>query len=120
MAGMALVADTVFLLHPTAVPPRPMVPDQPYAFVVGHDEPGNACPSLHVAFSVFSAFVVQEWLARFRARRSLRVLSWLWALAIVLSTIAIRQHLAIDCLWGALLGLAGGIAWHWERERKRA
>lgn len=114
MAGMGLIADAVFLIHPTAVPSRPAVSDQPYAFVVGHDQTGNACPSLHVAFTVFAAFVVHAWLSRFRARRSLRALSWVGALAISLSTIAIRQHLAIDFLWGTLLGVAGGIAWHWK------
>jgi membrane-associated phospholipid phosphatase len=119
MVGMGLIANAVFLIHPTAVPPRPVVPDQPYAFVVGHDGPGNGCPSLHVAFSVFAAFVAHDWLSRFRARRSLRLLSWAWALAVSLSTIAIRQHLAIDFLWGALLGLAGGIAWHWEDLRRK-
>jgi len=114
MGGMAFVASLIFLLHPTAVPPRPVVTDQPYALVIAADDTGNACPSLHVAFSVFAAVVAHDWLARFRARRGLRVLAWIWALAVSLSTIAVRQHLAIDVFWGALLGLAGGIAWHWE------
>lgn len=114
MAGMGLLANAIFLLHPTAVPPRPLATDQPYALVIAADDTGNACPSLHVAFSVFSAFVAHDWLARFRGRRALRVLAWVWAVAVSLSTIAVRQHLAIDVFWGALLGLAGGIAWHWE------
>ena len=112
MAGMGLIANIVFLIYPTAVPARPAVLVQPYAFIVANDETGNACPSLHVAFTLFATILMHDWLSRFRRHVVLRTVAWAWALIIILSTIAIRQHLAIDVAWGAVLGLAGAIAWY--------
>ena len=78
------------------------------AFLKSRDLALNACPSMHVAFAVFSA----PWLARalreMHAARWLHVLNVAWCLAIVWSTIATRQHVFIDVVCGALLG--GAIA----------
>jgi membrane-associated phospholipid phosphatase len=112
MAGMGLIANIVFLIHPSAVPPRPAVSVQPYAFIVANDETGNACPSLHVAFTLFAAVMMQDWLSHSRRHIILRAAAWIWALAIIFSTMAIRQHLAIDVAWGVVLGLAGILAWY--------
>src|SRR5712692_6028554 len=115
MAGMGLIGNIVFLIHPTSVPVRPAIPVQPYAFIIANDQTGNACPSLHVAFTLFAAVMIHDWLVRFRRNVILRSVAWTWALIIILSTIAIRQHLAIDVVWGAVLGLVGGMAWHISR-----
>jgi hypothetical protein len=70
------------------------------------DASGNACPSLHVATAVFSAFWIDAILAASTAPRMLRLISVLHCMAIIWSTIAIRQHVVIDVLLGALLGIA--------------
>jgi membrane-associated phospholipid phosphatase len=111
LAGMGVIANFVFLIYPTAVPPRPKVSVQPYAFIVANDERGNACPSLHVAYTLVAAIMMHGWLSCFQRRLILRAVAWTWALAIIFSTIAIRQHLVIDVAWGLVLGLAGVVAW---------
>jgi membrane-associated phospholipid phosphatase len=74
------------------------------AVIKGLDAAGNACPSLHVASAVFSAFWfgrlfriigVPSWLSRF---------SILYCLAILWSTLATRQHVMLDVLAGAVVG----------------
>lgn len=111
MVAMGLIGNFVFLIHPTAVPARPEVSIQPYVFVLANDGTGNACPSLHVAYTVVAAIMIQDWLSCFRGRTFLRGIAWTWGVVIILSTMAIRQHLAIDVAWGIVLGIGGGIAW---------
>ena len=111
MAAMGAIADLVFLIHPTLIPIRPVLSVQPYAFIVAHDGRGNACPSLHVAYTLFAAVMMHDWLPRFRRPALLRTASWTWASVIVFSTLAIRQHVAMDVAGGAVLGVAGAVAW---------
>lgn len=72
------------------------------------DASGNACPSLHVATAVFSAWWLEAVLTATSVPRLFRVANLLVCLAIIWSTIAIRQHVVIDALAGALLGLVLG------------
>lgn len=69
------------------------------------DASGNACPSMHVATAVFSAFWIDAILVTVTAPRVLRLISVLHCIAIIWSTIAIRQHVVIDAILGALLGV---------------
>jgi membrane-associated phospholipid phosphatase len=76
------------------------------------DSPRNAMPSLHVALAVYSACFAR----RVITSRRLRSLFWIWAVLIAYSTLAIRQHYAIDLPPGALLGWAAHrIAWRRSR-----
>lgn len=103
LAGLAL-----FHFWPTAVPQRaPVVTGFPgFSLLQGVDAPGNACPSMHVAVAIFSAIWLNDLLREVRAPRSLRVLSAAWFVAIAYSTLAIKQHVALDAAAGALLGVA--------------
>jgi PAP2 superfamily len=74
------------------------------ALIKNMDASGNACPSMHVATAVFSAFWIDAILTASSAPRALRLISVLHCVAIIWSTIAIRQHVVIDALLGALLG----------------
>lgn len=112
MIGIGAIGNLVFLVYPTQVPLRPEYMPSAYAFVVEHDNPGNACPSLHVAVTLFSMIVMHGWLADFRWSALLRSIAWVWATVIIFSTAALRQHLSIDVAFGAVLGAAGGIAWY--------
>jgi membrane-associated phospholipid phosphatase len=115
--GVAAVALSVlglgiFLLWPTAVP-RPEVDwsqHPAFAFLQAADAAGNACPSLHVAFAVFTAVWFARLLPQMGAGRIVRALNWLWCAGILYSTVAIRQHVFLDVLAGAALGaiVAGG------------
>lgn len=115
--GLAWIALSVsglglFLLWPTIVPPpevdRSLHPS--YAFLQSVDASGNACPSLHVAFAVFSAIWFERLLRQLGAGRWARVINWLWCLGILYSTVATRQHVSLDVLAGAGLGaLVAGV-----------
>lgn len=100
-----------FLLWPSAVPPADIdwarYPGM--AFLKGVDAAGNACPSLHVATAVFSAIWLHRLLKAFGSARWVRLASILWCVAIVWSTMATRQHVALDALAGSLLAFAA--AW---------
>lgn len=100
-----------FLLWPTQTPP----PDIDWAghpsfqFLQGVDSAGNAWPSLHVAFAVFTAIWLERLLRDLAAPRALRAANALWALAIVYSTLATRQHVLADVFAGLALGGAAGL-----------
>ena len=103
-AGLA-----IFYAFPTAVP-RPQLPvgvalPPGFALLQGVDAAGNACPSLHVATAVFSACWIDWLLRRLHAPWLPRALNGLWVLLIVYSTMAIKQHVALDVVGGTLLAL---------------
>jgi membrane-associated phospholipid phosphatase len=105
--ALSVVGLGIFMLWPTAVPP----PDIDWSlypslrFLKAADATGNACPSLHVAFAVFSAVWFARLLRQMRAGRTLRTVNWLWCAGILYSTVAIRQHVVLDVLAGAALGV---------------
>jgi membrane-associated phospholipid phosphatase len=104
--GLSVIGLGIFLFWPTAVPP-PEVDwslHSAFAFLRSVDASGNACPSLHVAFAVFTAVWFERLLRQMGAGRLVRALNWLWCLGILYSTVAIRQHVSLDVLAGAALG----------------
>ena len=70
------------------------------------DAAGNAFPSLHVASAVFSALWLDRLFAHINSPRTLRWISLSLCIAIAWSTVASRQHVALDVLAGAAVGLA--------------
>jgi hypothetical protein len=106
----------VFYLWPTAVPYTHVdwsqYPGMPFLKQV--DGTGNACPSLHVTAAVFTAIWLHRQLRAFGLGTAARVVNVAWCLAIVYSTMATRQHVALDVTAGAALGLVFGwasLAW---------
>lgn len=104
--ALSLAGMLVFFLWPTATPqPNIDWSHYPsYAFLKTVDQARNACPSLHVAFAVFSGFWLDRILVQIRARTGLRVFNILWGLGIIYSTMATKQHVALDAYAGACLG----------------
>ena len=74
------------------------------AFMKSVDAAGNACPSLHVASAVYAAFWLHRIFQQVGAPTLLRWLSALQCAVIVWSTMAIRQHVFLDVVAGALVG----------------
>jgi membrane-associated phospholipid phosphatase len=74
------------------------------SFLKTMDVAANACPSLHAAFAVFTAIWLERQLRELHVGRLVRALNWLWCLGILYSTLATRQHVALDTLAGAALG----------------
>ncbi|QEL63817.1 hypothetical protein OTERR_03410 [Oryzomicrobium terrae] len=110
-ALLCLSGLACFYLWPTAVPPANIDWGQypGFAFMKGMDAAGNACPSLHVATAVFSACWLQALLRRIAAPAWLNAANWLWCLAIAYSTLATKQHVAVDMLAGIALGGVAGL-----------
>lgn len=107
-AALSLLGLAIFMLWPTAVPAFALdwsaYPS--LAFLKTVDVAGNACPSLHVAFAVFTGLWLERTLREMGERGVVRSVNVLWCLGIVYSTLAIRQHVALDVLAGAALGAA--------------
>jgi membrane-associated phospholipid phosphatase len=111
-AGIGLIGLAIFVAWPTAVP-RPEIDWRLYpslGFLKTVDQSGNACPSLHVAYSVYSAIWADRVFAEIKTGWLLRFLNVVWCVGIVYSTIAIRQHVAIDVVCGGALGAIGALA----------
>ena len=109
IGGVCLIGLACFLLWPTAVPPLDFDRGRHPGFQVlqGLDAAGNACPSLHVATALFSAVWLAVLLREVGAPWIVRGTNWAWGLGIVYSAMATKQHVALDVLAGAVLGLAG-------------
>jgi len=74
------------------------------AFMKSVDATGNACPSLHVASAVYAACWLHRIFLQIGAPAWLRWLSVLQCAVILWSTMAIRQHVFLDVVAGALVG----------------
>ena len=106
ISATCLAGLIVFYFWPTAVP-TPNVDWALYPnvnFLKRIDTAANAFPSLHVATAVFSCVWLQHLLRRFSAPFWLMGLNALWGFGIIYSTLATRQHVAVDVYAGLFLG----------------
>jgi hypothetical protein len=124
-ALLCLIGLAIFYRFPTQIPPfvfdRTGLPG--FAFLQGIDAPGNACPSMHVAISVFTAIWIDALFRDMRAPTWARGANVAWCLAITFSTIAVRQHVVVDAVAGALLGAAVAVpslVWRSRRAQREA
>lgn len=108
ISALCLFCLGIYWVLPTAVPPAGIDWSEypQLAMIKNVDAAGNACPSLHVASSVFTAL----WLERIaRSVGAPTLLRWgnaLLCAAILWSTIATRQHVVLDVIAGIAVGLA--------------
>jgi membrane-associated phospholipid phosphatase len=107
MVGLCITGLAIFYFWPTQTPPLTLDPSTFSAFAVLHrlDKTGNACPSMHVAVAIFTFGRVDEVLRSTRSPLWLRLVNVAWFVLIAYSTLAIKQHVALDDAGGALLGL---------------
>jgi len=105
--GLSIIGLGIFLLWPTTVSWSDTDWSQhpAFAFLQSVDASGNVCPSLHVAFAVFTAIWLNRLLQQMGAGKFVCAFNWLWCLGILYSTVAIRQHVVLDVLAGAGLGV---------------
>ena len=107
-AGVSLVGFVFFIFWPTAVPITAVdATDSLLAGIRTIDTTGNSCPSLHVAFAVFTAVWIERFLGKIRISVLIRLLNFGWCLGIIYSTLATKQHVVLDACAGAGLGLVG-------------
>jgi membrane-associated phospholipid phosphatase len=119
LAGLCVAGLACFYFWPTTVllPADEWRKHASFGILQGVDAAANACPSMHVAVAVFSAFWLNYILRDIGAPAALRLFSWLWFAAIAYSTMAIKQHVFIDVLIGLALGLMFALPSLWFRRR---
>lgn len=105
---LSLIGFAIFYLWPTAVPRTGIdwTRHPSIEFLKTVDTSGNACPSLHVAFAVLTALWLHRLLTQMGAPLLLRLLNICWCAVIAWSTLATKQHVAVDLESGVVLGLA--------------
>jgi membrane-associated phospholipid phosphatase len=108
LAFMSLVGFSVFFFFPTRGPrPSQIEGSLAMQIIAGADGPLNALPSLHAAFVVCMSCLA--W--RMFGLRAI-ALAFVWGIAILYSTLATKQHYALDVLAGGVLGwLADWLSW---------
>lgn len=112
-----LFAFVIFFFWPNSVPPANIDWAQypGVAFLKGVDAAGNACPSLHVATAVFTALWLHWRFKSLEFGPAPQIINITWCIAIAYSTLATKQHVALDVIAGTLLGLAGAWITHLKR-----
>jgi hypothetical protein len=97
----------IFYCYPNATPPAnidwALIPGM--AFLKGVDAAGNACPSLHVATAIFSCAWLHWRFSALGFSPAWKSANFFWCVAIVYSTLATKQHVAIDVAGGIALSL---------------
>lgn len=105
---MSGVGCCFFFLYPTMSPRPEDIHDANmfYRKLVQIDSQANAFPSLHAAYAVFHAACCHVTFDTGTGHKLLQGFFWCWALTIMFSTLSTRQHIFIDLVAGALLGLS--------------
>jgi membrane-associated phospholipid phosphatase len=110
-AGMGLTGFAVFFFWPTAIPHAAGLRetgDVALTWLKQVDAAGNACPSLHVAFAVFSGVWLNRALIEMRTPLVIRLFNYTWCAAIAYSTLSTKQHVLVDVIGGGILGAIAG------------
>jgi membrane-associated phospholipid phosphatase len=101
----AFFSHLVFLLIPNGVTREAIDHDSAplvYQWLVLADQPRNAFPSLHASLSVLAGLAA---IASPLIRPLLKTAAWTWVIGILWSTIALRQHYAVDLISGSALAV---------------
>jgi membrane-associated phospholipid phosphatase len=108
VGALCLTGLACFYFWPTQVPPLAIdVSGFPgFATLQGVDAAGNACPSMHVAVAMFTVIRIEDVLRRAGAPGYLHLINRVWFIAIAASTLMVKQHVVLDVVAGALLGIA--------------
>jgi len=120
IGGLCITGLICFYFWPTQIPSLALdVSESPgFALLRRMDAAGNACPSMHVAGAIFTAIRIDDVLRWTRSRAFTRLLNAGWFIAIAYSTLAVKQHVVLDVVAGALLGIAFTLAsLRWRPQR---
>jgi membrane-associated phospholipid phosphatase len=109
LLAVSLAGFAFFFLFPTAIIRSRELQHTNflYRILIQIDGESNVFPSLHSAFAVFHAACC---CAVFRSDPRRNRIWWFfrgWALAIIAATLLTKQHVVLDAVAGAALGLAG-------------
>lgn len=117
LAALCLTCFAAFLFFPVEGPRPAIAPDHgAYQLLVSYDRPANSFPSLHAglaAYSLLFAFRVLRGDLPRPPRLAFGSAGSLWVALILYSTLATRQHWAIDLPAGVLVAIAAH-TWAWR------
>jgi membrane-associated phospholipid phosphatase len=107
LCGLCLTGLVIFYFWPTQIPSLNLATTAfpGFGMLRRVDETSNACPSMHVAVAIFTALRIDQLLRTLRTPPQLRLVNAAWVTLIAYSTLAIKQHVVLDVVSGALLGL---------------
>lgn len=123
--GLALLCVPCFLIF-LAVPvlgPRPTAAAGPdlYTLIVLVDRPSNSLPSLHAGLTLYSLLFTHRILGRTLSgsgRPAMATVGGTWGALILYSTLATKQHWAVDLPAGMLIAWAAHrLAWRGDAGR---
>lgn len=104
IASLVLISGVGFLLLPADAvhePPQPTgILGQVFVLADVINLSHNYLPSLHVGMAVVAALLYSQ----AASSRSWVLVYWVWAVAIIVSTVLLHQHYLADVVTGALLG----------------
>ena len=104
--AVTAVAFLCFVAFPVAGPRPAVMPDDAlYRLVVSYDRNVNTVPSLHVALTVLTLLLALRLLRSAVARWA----ALIWAALIIYSTMATKQHWAIDVAAGFVLAIVADL-----------
>ncbi|MEJ0034976.1 MAG: phosphatase PAP2 family protein [Gammaproteobacteria bacterium] len=116
-AALCVVGLGIFYFAPTRVPLPTVDLSESSVFSILQrvDVAGNACPSMHVAVAIFTAIRVEDVLRGARSPALLRFINVACCALISYSTLAVKQHVALDVVAGAVLGVIFAVlSLHWR------
>jgi membrane-associated phospholipid phosphatase len=101
MLAAIFFSCSIFFFYPTRIL-RPETLDSSIVDTVRWllykvDAPTNCFPSLHVAFACLSSIYVM------REHKFIGVISWIWSILIIISTMTLKQHYVIDVIGGIIV-----------------
>lgn len=103
--GIMLICAIIFVLLPTAYPRPDLLPvntgwftQHLYNILTFIDTPKNCIPSQHAAACIFAS------LALYHRRKALGFFFTFWTIAILISTLYLKQHYLLDIIAGTILG----------------
>ena len=124
LALLCAVCFAAFLFVPVAGPRPAGIAGQHavYELIVAYDRPSNSLPSLHAGLAIYSLLfgyrVLRADLGR-AAQLAALLAGTLWGALILYSTLATRQHWAIDLPAGMLVaGAAHAVVWRGRSTRQ--
>jgi membrane-associated phospholipid phosphatase len=105
---LVLTFSAIFWFYPTELRAPTSQPHLNWGYahlVAAVDGRRNAFPSLHAALTMFAGYSI----ARLRKGTAVRIFFSLWIVALLISTLTTKQHIAVDVMVGAISGLLAGI-----------